>query len=66
MVTNCPVCGSATSEVDDISDLLISCAIRKGVEVVHLGQEPELLRHDGIGALLRFRADQNTEVKKAG
>ncbi len=66
MVPNCAVCGQPTVEVEDLADVLLSEAIRNGIEVVYVTSEPELSRYDGIGALLRFRADQNTEAKKAG
>jgi len=32
---------------------------------VHIESDPDFAAAGGIGALLRFRADQNTEMKKA-
>jgi peptide chain release factor subunit 1 len=65
----CPLCGRPTAEFDDISDAVIARAVQNGIEVLYIKQEPEvaeLSRYDGIAALLRFRADQNTEQRKAG
>ncbi len=65
----CPLCGHRTSELEDISDAVLARAVLNGVEVVYVKEEPEvaeLSRYDGIAARLRFRADQNTEERKAG
>jgi len=66
MANTCAVCNRPVEELDDISDVIITQAIERGVETVCMQGEPELSRYEGIAALLRFRADQNTEVKKAG
>jgi len=66
---NCALCGHPASEFDDISDAVLARAVQNGIEVVYIKDEPEmaeLSRYDGIAALLRFRADQNTEMRKAG
>jgi peptide subunit release factor 1 (eRF1) len=65
----CPLCGHAAAEFEDISDAVVARAVQNGIEVVYVKDEPEmaeLSRYDGIAARLRFRADQNTEVRKAG
>jgi peptide chain release factor subunit 1 len=65
-ITNvCAVCGHETTEVEDVSDALLRTAVRNGIEVIHIPGNPELLAAGGVAAVLRFRADQNTEVKKA-
>ncbi len=66
VVKTCAVCGRDTREVEDVSDLLMATAVRKGIETIHLHDMPEFASTGGVAALLRFRADQNTEVKKAG
>ncbi len=66
IVKNCVVCGHETVELDDISDALIRTAVRNGIEIIHIPDNPELDNAGGVAAVLRFRADQNTEVKKAG
>ncbi len=62
----CASCGHPTREVEDASDLLLASAVRNGIEIVHVGDDPEFASAGGVAALLRFRADQNTEVRKAG
>jgi peptide subunit release factor 1 (eRF1) len=65
MVKSCAVCGHETRELDDVADALVRRALRGGLDYVYL--EDEALEKAGnIGALLRFRADQNTPQKQAG
>jgi peptide subunit release factor 1 (eRF1) len=66
IVKNCAVCGHETVELEDASDALIRTAVRNGIEIIHIPDDPELGAAGGVAAVLRFRADQNTEVKKAG
>ena len=70
MVKNCAVCGAETVEVEDVSDALLGAAVRNGIEIVHVQSDtnPDFMVKGGIGALLRFRADQNTNdvLQKAG
>ncbi len=63
---NCAVCGSDTVHLDDVSDALLRVGLRNGVEIIHIPDNPDLAAAGGVAAVLRFRADQNTEVKKAG
>jgi peptide subunit release factor 1 (eRF1) len=65
-VKECAVCGRETLELEDVSDALIRTAMRKGIEIIHIPDHPDLIAAGGVGAVLRFRADQNTEGKKAG
>jgi peptide subunit release factor 1 (eRF1) len=62
MVKNCAVCGGDTIEVEDVSNALLGTAVRNGIEIVHVptDMDPDFMVKGGIGALLRFRADQNT------
>ena|SRR5512143_1211490 len=62
----CAVCGQRTRELDDVADAVLRVALRKGIEIIHIPDNPDLAAVGGIAAVLRFRADQNTEVKKAG
>ena len=64
--SDCAVCGQPTSEVDDLADAIIGRAIRGGVEVLYIKEDEAFERAGHIGALLRFRADQNTAMKLAG
>ena len=63
---NCKVCGQKTEHLDDVADALLRVAVRKGIEIIHIPDNPELAAVGGVAAVLRFRADQNTEGKKAG
>ncbi len=63
---NCAVCGQPTQELEDVADALLRRAVRNGIEIIHIPENPDLSSAGGVGAVLRFRADQNTEVKKAG
>ena len=44
----------------------IAAALRKGIEIIYVEQNEELEKVGHIGALLRFRSDQNTPMKQAG
>jgi hypothetical protein len=58
----CPVCSAETRAVEDVSDFLLSSAVRKGIEIVHVPPDPEFEKVGNVAALLRFRADQNTNA----
>jgi peptide subunit release factor 1 (eRF1) len=61
----CVVCGRATRELRDITDALVDLALRNGAEIEFVAADPALEKAGRIGALLRFRADQNTAEKVA-
>ncbi len=65
MVKSCVVCGQATRELSDVSDALVDLALRNGAEIQFVLSDPDLEKAGRIGALLRFRADQNTAEKVA-
>jgi hypothetical protein len=58
----CPVCASETRVVDDVSDYLLISAVRKGIQIIHVPPDPEFEKIGNVAALLRFRADQNTNA----
>ncbi len=62
----CAVCGRPAQELEDVSDALLRTAVRSGVEIIHIPDDPDLASAGGVAAVLRFRADQNTEGKKTG
>jgi hypothetical protein len=64
MVKECAVCGQPTREIDDVSDALITQAMRNRAEIVYVTDDDALAQAGNVGALLRFRADQNTEMRK--
>ena len=67
LTQSCAVCGQPTRELIDIADALIATAVRNGIEVLYIEQNPELEKLGHIAALLRFRADQSTnDLKQAG
>lgn len=59
MVPSCAVCGKATRELQDVTDALVLRALRNRIALVHVTDDA-FARAGNIGALLRFRADQNT------
>lgn len=65
MAKQCTACGKDTRELDDVSDRLLGHAVKNGIEIIHMHDDPAFAPSGGVGALLRFRADQNTEEKKA-
>jgi peptide subunit release factor 1 (eRF1) len=62
----CSGCGHKTRELEDVSDRLLANALKNNIEIIHMHEDPAFAATGGLGALLRFRADQNTAVKKAG
>jgi peptide subunit release factor 1 (eRF1) len=65
LVDQCAVCGHVTREWEDVTDVLISRALRLGVHLLYINDDKEFLKAGNVGALLRFRADQNTPEKLA-
>jgi len=62
----CGVCGQETVEVKEIADAVVRQAILRGVSIVFIHDDSDFDRVGNIGALLRFRADQNKAEKMAG
>lgn len=65
MVRTCAVCNHETHEIGDVSDALVDMALRNGAEIMFVDNNAELESAGRVGALLRFRADQNTPQKIA-
>jgi peptide subunit release factor 1 (eRF1) len=65
MVKSCAVCQHETRELRDVSDALVDLALRNGADIQFIDEDPELEKSGRVGALLRFRADQNTAEKIA-
>jgi peptide subunit release factor 1 (eRF1) len=65
MVNYCPVCGRATRELKDVCEALLPIAIRRDIEVFYVKEHPGLDRVGNIGALLRYRSEQNTAARLA-
>jgi peptide subunit release factor 1 (eRF1) len=64
MVKTCAVCGHETRALNDVSDSLVDLALRNGAEIRMVDSDPDMEKAGHVAALLRFRADQNTEGKK--
>ena len=65
MVRQCAVCGHETRDLSDVTDALVDLALRNGADIQFIDNDPELEKVGHVGALLRFRADQNTAEKVA-
>lgn len=59
MVRYCPLCGRGTRELEDVCEAIVPSAIRRGIELFFVKDEPALDHVGNIAALLRFRADQS-------
>jgi peptide subunit release factor 1 (eRF1) len=66
MAATCSACARKTRELEDVADRLLSAAVKNNIEIIHMHDDPAFAATGGVAALLRFRADQNTEVRKAG
>jgi peptide subunit release factor 1 (eRF1) len=60
LVPYCPLCGRATRELDDVSEALVPAAVRNNLELILVPPAESLDRVGNIAAMLRFRADRNT------
>ena len=63
MVRFCSVCGHETRELEDVCEAMIPMAILRDIELFYAKDDATLDQVGNIGALLRFRADQNTPAK---
>jgi hypothetical protein len=60
IVRYCPLCGRATRKLDDICEALVPIAIKNNIGLVLMPRDEMFDRVGNIAALLRFRADRNT------
>jgi hypothetical protein len=60
MVPYCPACGRAPRKLDDVCEALVPAAIRSNLGLVLVSHDEVLDRVGNIAAVLRFRADRNT------
>jgi hypothetical protein len=54
------VCGRATRKLDDVCEALVPVTVRKNIDLILLPPDSGLDQVGNIAALLRFRADRNT------
>jgi len=60
LVSFCPVCGRATRELEDVCEALVPIAVKNNLGLVLLPRDETLDKVGNIAALLRYRADRNT------
>lgn len=60
LVPYCPVCGRSTRQLDDVCEALVPIVVKNNIPLVLMPPEDSLDRVGNIAALLRFRADRNT------
>jgi len=60
LVPYCPVCGRSTRQLDDVCEALVPNIVKNSIALVLVPPDDSLDRVGNIAALLRFRADRNT------
>jgi peptide subunit release factor 1 (eRF1) len=60
LVPYCPLCGRATRQLNDICEALVPAAIKNSIGLVLVPGDETLDNIGNIAAILRFRADRNT------
>ena len=60
LVRYCPLCGRTTRQLDDVCEALVPIAIKNNIGLVLVPRDETFDRVGNIAALLRFRADRNT------
>src|SRR5579863_2017485 len=63
LVNFCPVCGRETRQVVDVSEAILPAVIRHNIELFYVKDDPEFDKVGNIAALLRFRSEQNNNVR---
>jgi peptide subunit release factor 1 (eRF1) len=63
LVSFCPVCGKVTREVVDVGEAILPWVIRRDIEMFYVKQNSEFDKVGNIAALLRFRAEQNSNLQ---
>ncbi|MBV9482612.1 MAG: host attachment protein [Acidobacteria bacterium] len=59
IVPSCPLCAHSTRELVDVCDAIVPQAICRDIELFYVKDDASFDRVGNIGALLRFRVDQN-------
>ena len=63
LVNFCPVCGRQIRGVVDAAEAILPRAIRRNIELLYVKDDPEFDKVGNIAALLRFRSEQNKNVR---
>jgi len=60
IVPYCPLCGRATRILEDVCEALVPVIVKNSIGLVLVPEDQTLDRIGNVAALLRFRADRNT------
>jgi hypothetical protein len=63
LVRLCPVCGRETRELVDVSEAILPRVIQNNIELFYVKDDAEFDQVGNIAALLRFRSEQNKNVR---
>ncbi len=63
LVSLCPVCGRQTREVVDVGEAILPRVIQHNIELFYVRDDAEFDKVGNIAALLRFRSEQNNNVR---
>ena len=63
LVSFCPVCGRQTRAVVDVAEAILPGVIRHDIELFYVKDDAEFDKVGNIAALLRFRSEQNSNVR---
>jgi peptide chain release factor subunit 1 len=63
LVNTCPVCGRETRQVVDVAEAILPGVIRRNIELFYVKDDPEFDKVGNIAALLRFRSEQNNNLR---
>jgi len=63
LVSFCPACGRETRQVVDVSEAILPWVIRRNIELFYVKDDPDFDKVGNIAALLRFRSEQNKNVR---
>jgi peptide subunit release factor 1 (eRF1) len=63
LVSFCPVCGRETRQLVDVAEALMPWIVRRNIELFYVRDDPEFDKVGNIAALLRFRSDQNNNMR---
>ena len=63
LVSFCPACGRETRHVVDVAEAILPLVIHRKIELFYVKDDPEFDKVGNIAALLRFRSEQNSNVR---
>jgi peptide subunit release factor 1 (eRF1) len=63
LISFCPVCGRETRQVVDVAEAILPTVIRRNIELFYVKDNAEFDKIGNIAALLRFRSEQNKNVR---